>query len=154
MEMLTIIVLILLGLLFLMVELLLIPGASIGGIISLGCYGWASYLAFTKHSMVVGGVVVAIIIVISVIAITLSLRAKTWQRLSLNDKIESRVSSSGSSQLLIGSPAMTLSRLAPMGKISLNGITYEAKSRGEYIDNGCDVEVIGYEDSTIIVKQK
>ncbi|MFR9650231.1 MAG: NfeD family protein [Rikenellaceae bacterium] len=142
METLTIIVLIILGLLFLMVELLLIPGLSIGGIISLGCYSWASYLAFTNHSVVVGGVTVAVIIAISLIAITLSLRAKTWQRLSLNSKIESQSSTPVESRVALGSSGVTLSRLAPMGRVNIDGQNYEAKSTGVYIDTGCDVEVI------------
>lgn len=154
MEALILIVLILLGLLFLMVEFLLLPGMSFGGVLSLGCYGWAIYIAFTEHSTAIGIVVCCVVALLSLFAIIYSLRAKSWQRLALKDKIESQSSSAVDSSVVIGSEGITLSRLAPMGKIMLNGEIYEAKSLGGYIDSNSSIEVIGHEDSVVIVKQK
>lgn len=154
MEILILIVLILLGLLFLLVELLLLPGLSVGGILSMGCYGWAIYLAFNSHSMAVGITVCVLIAILSLISVVISLRAKTWQRLSLKDKIESQSSTTAQHSVTIGSEGITLSRLAPMGKIAVNGVSYEAKSQGGYVDSNCAIEVIGHEDSVVIVKIK
>ncbi len=154
MESLILIVLILLGLLFLVVELLLLPGVSIGGILSLGCYGWAIYLAFTQHSTVAGIIVSTIVAAISLVAITYALRAKTWQRLSLKSKIFSQSSTPAQSSVAMGSEGVALSRLAPMGKVMIENKIYEAKSIGGYIDAQSAIEVIGHEDSTVIVKQK
>ncbi len=154
MELLIIIVLILLGLLFLLVELLLLPGVSIGGVLSLGCYGWSIYLAFTQHSTVAGIVVSTVVAAISFVAITYALRAKTWQRLSLKSKISSQSSAPVQSSVAMGSEGLAFSRLAPMGKVMIDNKIYEAKSIGGYIDAQSTIEVVGHEDSTVIVKQK
>lgn len=47
---------------------------------------------------------------------------------------------------------VTLSRLSPMGKVEIGGRTYEAKSQGAYVDQQRDVEVVGFENFSVIVK--
>lgn len=54
MTMFYIILLIVLGLLFLVAELVLLPGVSIGAILALVCYGSSIYLAFRDYGTVVG----------------------------------------------------------------------------------------------------
>ena len=45
-----------------------------------------------------------------------------------------------------------VTRLAPGGKVMLNGKTYEAKSIDVYIDPHREVEVIGFDNFTVVVK--
>ena len=40
-----------------------------------------------------------------------------------------------------------------MGKVEIDGKLYEAKSGGEYINQRTEVEVIGFENFTVIVKK-
>ena len=82
MTMFYIVLLIFFGLLFLVAELVLLPGVSIGAILALVCYGSSIYLAFRDLGPVAGSVVVLVILVLSLIATVVSLRAKTWQRFS------------------------------------------------------------------------
>ena len=89
MTMFYIVLLIFFGLLFLVAELVLLPGVSIGAILALVCYGSSIYLAFRDLGPVAGSVVVLVILVLSLIATVVSLRAKTWQRFSLKQKINS-----------------------------------------------------------------
>ena len=84
-----IILLILLGVLFLVAELVLLPGVSLGALFALVCYGSAIYTAFADYGPLTGGIVVLIILALSFVATVLSLRSKTWQRFSLKQKIES-----------------------------------------------------------------
>ena len=49
-----IVLLILFGVLFLVAELVLLPGISIGGILSLICYGSSIYLAFHNYGPAAG----------------------------------------------------------------------------------------------------
>ena len=84
-----IILLILLGVLFLVAELVLLPGVSLGALFALVCYGSAIYTAFADYGPFTGGIVVLIILALSFVATVLSLRSKTWQRFSLKQKIES-----------------------------------------------------------------
>ena len=148
MTMFYIVLLIFFGLLFLVAELVLLPGVSIGAILALVCYGSSIYLAFRDLGPVAGSVVVLVILVLSLIATVVSLRAKTWQRFSLKQKINSLPDQ----ELSVGDRGTTLSRLSPMGKIEVKGRTYEAKSLGAYVDPRKEIEVVGFENFSVIVK--
>lgn len=69
-----IILLILLGVLFLVAELVLLPGVSLGALFALVCYGSAIYTAFADYGPFTGGIVVLIILALSFVATVLSLR--------------------------------------------------------------------------------
>ena len=151
MTMFYIVLLIFFGLLFLVAELVLLPGVSIGAILALVCYGSSIYLAF--RDLVAGSVVVLVILVLSLIATVVSLRAKTWQRFSLKQKINSSsMPTLPEQELSVGDRGTTLSRLSPMGKIEVKGRTYEAKSLGAYVDPRKEIEVVGFENFSVIVK--
>ena len=53
---------------------------------------------------------------------------------------------------LIGKKAVTLTDLGPSGFILIEGVRYQANSRGPYVDKGKDVIVIGGEGGHLIVK--
>ena len=156
MEMFYIVLLVFFGLLFLVAELVLLPGVSIGAVLALVCYGSSVYLAFRDFGPVTGSVVIVVILVIlvlSVIATVVSLRAKTWQRFSLKQEIRSSsMPVIPAEELQVGDRGVTLSRLSPMGKVEIGGRTYEAKSQGAYVDQQRDVEVVGFENFSVIVK--
>ena len=146
MEIFYIVLLVFFGLLFLVAELVLLPGVSIGALLALVCYGSSVYLAFRDFGTGAGILVIVIILALSLVVTVISLRAKTWQRFSLKQEIRS------SSTPLLPSEELTLSRLSPMGKVEIGGRTYEAKSLGTYVDPQRDVEVVGFENFSVIVK--
>ena len=148
-----IVLLVFFGLLFLVAELVLLPGGSIGALLSLVCYGSSIYLAFRDYGPLTGAVVVIAILVLSCIAIVISLRAKTWQRFSLKQEIHSSSMPEPDKELQIGARGTSVSRLSPMGKISIDGRIYEAKSQDIYIDPRSDVEVVGFENFSVIVRK-
>ena len=152
MEMFYIVLLVFFGLLFLVAELVL-PGVSIGALLALVCYGSSVYLAFRDFGTGAGILVIVIILVLSLVATVISLRAKTWQRFSLKQEIRSSSTPvMPAEELQIGDRGVTLSRLSPMGKVEIGGRTYEAKSLGAYVDPQRDIEVVGFENFSVIVK--
>ena len=86
-----IVLLVFFGLLFLVAELVLLPGVSIGAILALVSYGGAIYIAFRDYGPLAGGIVVAVVLVLSFVATVVSLRSKTWRRFSLKQKVDSSV---------------------------------------------------------------
>ena len=153
MTMFYIVILIFFGLLFLVSELVLLPGVSIGAILTLVCYGSSVYLAFRDFGPVTGTVVILVILVLSVIATVVSLRAKTWQRFSLKQEIRSSsMPVIPAEELQVGDRGVTLSRLSPMGKVEIGGRSFESKSLGTYVDPRTEVEVVGFENASVIVK--
>ena len=147
-----VIFLVLLGLFFLVAELVFLPGAALGVILSLASYAAATYFAFVRIGMVGGFITLGIIIVLSLIATIISLRAKTWQRFALKNKGEGQSMQTPAEEVKIGDCGVTISRLSPMGKVLSGGKEYEAKSAEAYIDQRSEVTVIGFENFTIIVK--
>ena len=147
-----IIFLIVLGLFFLVAELVFLPGAALGVILSLASYAAAAYLGFMRMGLVSGFVIIAIIVVLSLIVTILSLRAKTWQHFALNSKVEGKSMETPSNEVAVGARGVAISRLSPMGKVMLDGKEYEAKSADVYIDQRKEVEVVGFENFTVIVK--
>ena len=146
-----IILLIFCGLVFLFAELFLLPGLSVGAFLSLACYGGAVYVAFDRFSTETGLWCIAAIVVLSLIVIAVSLRSKTWRRLSL----EQRITSSNRAESMpgaVGERGRTVSRLAPVGRVEFAGRMYEAKSQSGYIDSGVEVEAVDFDDFSIIVK--
>ena len=147
-----VIFLVLLGLFFLVAELVFLPGAALGVILSLASYAAATYFAFVRIGMVGGFITLGIILLLSLIATIISLRAKTWQRLALKNKVEGQSMQTPAEEVRIGDCGVTISRLSPMGKVLIGGKEYEAKSAEAYIDQRTEVTVIGFENFTIIVK--
>lgn len=149
-----IILLVLLGLLFLLAEILVLPGVSVGAMLALVCYGSAAWMAFAWFGTTAGAVTVAAIIVASGVLTVWALRAKTWQRFSLNQKIESAGNTVPQSEdVKVGDRGVAVSRLSPMGKVAIGGRTYEAKSDGAYIDQRSEIEVVGFENANVIVRR-
>lgn len=147
-----IVFLVLLGVFFLFVELVLLPGITVGTVLSLLSYGAAVYFGFVRFGMAGGAAVFVAILVVSLAVTVVSLRARTWQRLSLDKKIESSSMGSPADELKTGERGVTVSRLSPMGKVNIGGKVYEAKSVDVYVDPRSEVEVVGFENFTVIVK--
>ena len=149
-----IVLLIILGAIFLMAELVLLPGVSIGGILALACDAAAIYFAFVWSGSTIGWIVVGVILIVGLLVTIVSLRSKTWQKLSLRQEItSSSMEMPQESNVKIGDRGVAITRLAPMGKVEIDGKTFEAKSISELIDEHSQVEVTGYENFNVIVKR-
>ena len=145
-------ILIFFGLLFLVAELVLLPGFSVGAVLALVCYGSSIYMAFRDYGPLTGSLVVVAIVFLSLVATVVSLRAKTWQRFSLKQEIRSSSMPRPEEELSTGARGTTLSRLSPMGKVEIDGRVYEAKSLDSYVDPRKEIEVVGFENFSVIVK--
>lgn len=148
-----IILLILLGVLFCIAELLLFPGLSIGAILAVACYGGAVWYAFEAMGTTAGIITIIVVLVVSLISVIFSLRAKTWQYFALRQQIDSTSMPKPEKELSLGAVGTTISRLSPMGKVNIGGKVYEAKSADVFIDQREQVEVVGFENFNVIVRK-
>lgn len=148
----TILLLILLALLFLVAELLLLPGLSIAGILALICGGSAVYRAFAEFGWETGVAVTAIVVLLALVTVAVSLRAKTWQRFALKQKVAASAGVPVEQRVRIGARGYAVSRLSPMGKVEIEGEICEAKLPAGYADPRSEVEVIGFENTCVVVK--
>lgn len=148
-----IVLLIILGLLFLVAELLLFPGLSIGGILAIACYGGAIWYAFDALGVTAGVWTIVVVAILSLLSLIFSLRAKTWQRLTLKQEIDSVSMPKPETEVTVGAVGVSISRLSPMGKVEVNGKTFEAKSVDVFIDQRSKVEVVGFDNFTLVVRK-
>ena len=141
-----IITLIIVGILLLVAELVLLPGISVAGIGAFLSLAVAAVYGFFLYGILGGSVAVA--------AVVVSLRANTWQRLSLKSTIDATSTPTPEqNDIRIGQRGETLTRLAPMGKVQVGDVTVEAKSVDAYIDPRQVVEVIGYDNTAVVVRR-
>ena len=148
-----VIVLIVLGILLFVIEFLLVPGVTVAGIGGLILTVLGVYKAFDDFGSTIGIWVLIGTLMLSVFVIAMSLRARTWRRLMLNTNVNGTVDHDiTEEQIKAGDRGTTLTRLAPMGKIEVNGIVREAKSLEGYIDEHSEIEVVTVEGTRISVK--
>lgn len=145
---------ILLGILFMLVEIFLLPGISIAGIAG------AIFL--------VGGIVYAYLFLGSTAGnITLAasalamggtffwlLKSKSLRKISLETNIEGKVDNSNLQKMAVGDRGVALSRLNPIGKVMVHDVEAEGKSfDGEFIEEETAIEIVRIETYHVLVKR-
>ncbi len=148
-----IIVLILVGLLLLILEILVIPGAGFAGIIGFGSMATAIWLAYTKEGIATGHIVLASTIIINIIGLVLVLRSKTWRDVKLKTVISGKVSNLKHDDVAVGDVGKTISRCAPMGKAEFNNVFYEVSTLSEFVDQNKKIEIIKISGNKIYIKK-
>ncbi len=145
-------VLIVVGLLFLLLEILVVPGTTVVGItgfilIAVGI--WQSYAVYGAST---GHFVLLISFVLTAIALALALRSKTWKRVMLDTEIDGKANTFPEESVKVGDTGKAISRIVPIGKALINDQYYEVKSDGEFIDQGTDLIVTKVDRNKIYVK--
>ncbi|MGY6557718.1 MAG: NfeD family protein [Nitritalea sp.] len=158
------------GVLFLFVELFILPGFGIFGI--LGIIGVLTGLTLGMlpndvfdFTFVPGGDLFSALLTVLVSAIvaivgifTLAPKVNSWQAFrsialaSTQNRSDGYTSTTYPDELL-GQEGLVVSRLMPSGRIEIEGEVYDAFSRGEFIDRGERVQVISTEGTSLRVKK-
>ncbi len=144
--------LIALGILLLLLEFFVIPGitfAAIGGVLLIG---GGIFLAYHHYGSTIGHMVSGISVLVAAVALLVVLKSNTWNKIKLKAQIDAKVEKLDEDMLCAGDRGVCLSRLAPMGKIRVNGQIVEGKSMGNYIDEKSKVEIVDIVDQIVIVK--
>ena len=146
-----IITLILVGLVLILAEILLIPGVGVAGVLGLLSMGGSCYYAFYEFGNVTGGIVTGVTALVLVAFAVIVLRAKTWKRMTLDTRIESKVNQV-SVELHVSDKGRTVTRLAPMGSARFDDEIVEVKALEGMIAPDVEVEICMIEDDKIYVR--
>lgn len=146
--------LVVLGLLFLLLEILVIPGTTVAGIIGSVIIVIAIWQAYEQFGSQTGIVFLGSTILVSVVALYFALKGKTWRKLMLNSEVEGKVEHFEKYEPQVGDEGITISRLSPMGKARFNDDYYEVKSYSGYVDPNTPVVISKVESNKLIVKPK
>ena len=147
------IVLTIVGLVLILSEIFLIPGVGVAGVLGVLALGGACYYVFYEFGVVAGIIFTAAIVTVLIGLVIYTIKTKTWKKLALNTKIDSKAQDSGEESLSVGDTGKAVTRLAPIGMARINGKSYEVKSLEGMLDAGTEIEVVLFEDNKIYVKQ-
>ncbi len=153
MSILAIVILILLGIFLFIVEFLLVPGVTIAGIGGAILMAVAVFFAYKTHGNTVGNYTLVATLIFTVGGGAYVLRAKTWRRLMLHKDIDSKVDGGlEADKIKVGDRGESITRMAPIGKVLINGIVVEGKSQWGFLDQNTPVEVVKVLNTQVIVK--
>jgi membrane-bound ClpP family serine protease len=144
--------LILIGVALLVIEFVIIPGITIAGISGFLLVVGGLFLSYKTYGAQTGNYTLLGTVLLIGVTLYYSLRSGTWNKISLHSEIDSKVNVLNNDVIHVGDTGKAISRLAPMGKVMINGQIYEAKSVGYYIEEATEIEVIKINESNITVK--
>ena len=152
MEALIITALIVAGLIFFAIEVFLIPGVSLAGILGGISMLYAIGYAFARLGVAAGFITIAAAGV-GIAAVTVwFMKSKTVDRLSLKQTIDYRPDPLKGTGLKPGDKGITVTRLTLIGNAEFDGHTIEVKSSDGFIDEKTEVTVTKIMDNTVYVK--
>lgn len=148
-----VVILLLLGILFFLLELFLIPGISLAGIAGTLFMGGAIYYAYSQIGSSAGHLTVVSSVVLLAITIWIFVRSKALEKMSLKAEIKGKNDPLENMIINKGDLGVSQSRLAPMGKVKVNGHIVEAKTNDDFIDPGVEVRVLEVYNTNILVER-
>ena len=146
----TALILIGIGLLLMLLEVFVIPGVGVAGIIGIIATIVGIVIAFNVDT-VFGWWVLTSTSIFSGILLWFSLRANTWDRFALHSEINGK-SSVNMSAPNIGAVGTTITRLNPTGKARFKSGVFEVSAQNQLIDDHTSIQVVSLADQKIIVE--
>lgn len=152
MTILAIILLIFLGLLLLFLEFTVIPGVTVAGIGGLVLLGGAVYMSFAHYGTLSGFLTLIFVLIAAPMLIYRFFKSKTGKAIVLDTQVDWKIENIDKEKIHPGDTGITMGRLAPSGKIKVNGEIIEAQSTGTYIDQNTEIRVVKILSNKIIVE--
>lgn len=150
----TIVVLLLvIGVVFFLLELFLIPGISLAGIAGTIFVIGSVYYAYSHIGATAGHITLVGSAVLLSSSIVIFIRSNALDKLSLTTNITGKNDPMHDMQIQVGDRGITVSRLAPMGKVKIDGNIIEAKTNDEFIDQGTEIKIVKVFSTNILVER-
>ena len=153
MELVYILIIVFIGLGLIVLEIIVIPGSTIIGIIGFSTTVGGTYLAYRFHSYTTGNSVLAGSLLISCLTLYLAIKYKAWSRFSVNNDITGKSASNIVGGIKIGDEGISTSTLRPYGKGEFNDNTIEVVSLGQMIETNTPIRIIKIEHEKVFVEQ-
>ncbi len=147
-----IISLLFLGLALIIVEIVLVPGTTVVGVIGVIFVGAAVLITFNQQGREVGWYMLLGSASVTALALYFGFRSNTWSRFANNSVIKSKVNEGLTATLQLGDEGVALSTLKPMGTAQFKSGQFEVKTLGDYVDVGTKVTIVHLDGNQIIVK--
>lgn len=151
MEWFLVIGLILFGVILIIAEIIFVPGTTVVGILGFIFSVYGIYRGYDSFGSTIGTFILVGALVLNAGAIIWSFKSKSWERLSLKDVISGKVNQVDEN-IQVGSLGKTKSSLKPVGKAIFEEKIVEVYSKGSFIKENVDIEVVKIDSSKIYVE--
>lgn len=153
MDIFIIVLLVIAAIVLFLVELFVVPGISIAGILAGGCIIFANYYAFANLGTM-GGIITLLVSALGCIgSLVWFMRSKTLDRLSLKTDITGTVDRTAEQSVKVGDTGLTTTRLALVGQADIAGHLVEVNSADGFLDEKTPVVVTRITNGTIFVRR-
>ncbi len=149
---LSVIILIGIGLLLIVLELIVVPGTTVVGIVGLICLAVGVYLSFQFFGVRIGWTVLVGSSVTGFGILIYTLRSRAWERFTLKRSIDSKVNEEFPLNLQVGEVGEAISALRPMGNADFNSRIVEVRSHGNYVKTGRKVQIVKIDNNIVLVE--
>lgn len=134
------IVTVLIGLLLIIAELVLVPGATVVGLLGLVLWLGGLVYAFLSFGATMGTAMLAASLALGGAGVLYSLKRKSWKLFSLDDKSEGKAIENPE-DVEVGDQGKTISALRPMGTVEIGRFRGEVQSQEGWVEAGAEVRV-------------
>jgi membrane-bound serine protease (ClpP class) len=144
--------LIVVGFLFLILEIFIVPGFSVPGLAGMAMIGYGIFRARVEYGT--PGILIAITAsaVAAIILVKLALKSRTIKAIGLDYNIKEAKAVDDYSSL-VGKEGTALTTLRPSGMAMIEDKRFNVVTAGEYIETNSPIKVSAVEGTRIIVKQ-
>ncbi len=146
------IVLILIGLAFIVAEVIFIPGTTFVGFIGAAFGILGIVKIYLEEGTTAGHIALAVSVALFGILFYVILKYNVWSGVSLNDTMTNKVNENLLDRLSVGDVGMTKSVLRPVGKGIFEDTEYEVQTLGHYVEAGISIRIIQITGLKIIVE--
>ncbi|MDF7812718.1 NfeD family protein [Hymenobacter sp. YC55] len=152
MDWLTIALLLLFGLLFLVAEVIFIPGTTVVGLIGFALLAAGVWFGYRDLGSDTGHILLISSLAATGVLVYIGLRPRNISRVALNDVNNSHVRDVRLPDVLPGTVGRALSALRPAGTVLFEDNRREVTTRGEFVPAGTEVRVLRIEQNRIVVE--
>ena len=147
-----ILTIILLGLILVFLEIFLIPGTTLFGIVGGIALVIGVILIYSNYGNRYGNIAAAATGVACVIAVVAGFKVIQSNKLAMKAEIKGRVNELEKHLYEVGDKGVTVSELRPAGKGMFSGVKVDVYSNGEYIQRDTEIQIIRIANDKIFVK--
>ncbi len=138
---------------FMALEIFIIPGTSLAGIVSAACLIGANVLVFDSYGLSAGIIVLAASLIVCLVAGIWMLRSKALDRISLKRTIDSTAATEEQLSVKVGDRGIALTRLALIGNADFDGKIVQVQSADGFLDEKTLVVITRVIDGQVWVKR-
>jgi membrane-bound ClpP family serine protease len=151
-EILSLSILLLFGLLLILAEVIFVPGTTFVGLVGLVFSVIGIYLTFDNYGSTAGWIVLLSNVIIFTGCFIYGLKGNVWKKLSLNTSINSKFNSEVTHFIKVGDIGKASSDLRPIGNAEFDQQILEVKTKGTFVKAGEKVRIIKIDSHNIFVE--